>query len=459
MQQLMSSKTFLTSRKEKRMKLEKITRDTMSSIPNQDFSDYAQLYIDIEENFKSQISTFGVDFAPYEKSKKEDEQAFFLDKLEGMQDKGLNIANDFKSFSLNWISPACVTCRKGIGTETFFISTQCPRNCFFCFNPNQEDYEYYLDHTKDAAAELKARHKQGIRYVDLALTGGEPLMHKKETLAFFACAQELYPDAYTRLYTSGAFLDEDFLSKLHDVKLDEIRFSVKTDDPPEVMSSTLEKIELSKKYIEAVMVEMPVMPDELDQMKSLLAELDRIGIRGINLLELCFPLEHPEEFARRGYQIKETPYRVLYDYTYAGSMPIAGSEEVCLELITYAAEENLELGIHYCSLENKFTGQVYQQNIRFKDAYPLCAMSEKDYFLKSGKAFGNDARIIREFFDNKDIDEYRYDKHYELIEFRLEHIDSIVQEYPDIALGVSYYIVEMRNNNPALREVRIDLVT
>lgn len=91
---------------------------------------------------------------------------------------------------------------------------QCPKNCFFCFNPNQVDYDHLLKNTHDVLSELRFYHKQQRPLSDIALTGGEPLIHKQETLAFFHEVQQLYPDAYTRLYTSGAFLDEALLKEL-----------------------------------------------------------------------------------------------------------------------------------------------------------------------------------------------------------------------------------------------------
>jgi hypothetical protein len=45
-------------------------------------------------------------------------------------------------------------CRKGVGSATFFISLQCPRNCYYCFNPNQEYYEYFLTNERDCIKEL-----------------------------------------------------------------------------------------------------------------------------------------------------------------------------------------------------------------------------------------------------------------------------------------------------------------
>ena len=45
-----------------------------------------------------------------------------------------------------------------------------------------------------------------------------------------------------------------------------------------------------------------------------------------------------------------SPFPVLYDYGYAGGLPLAGSELLCLELLEYALDEGLSLGVHYLSL-------------------------------------------------------------------------------------------------------------
>jgi len=44
------------------------------------------------------------------------------------------------------------------------------------------------------------------------------------------------------------------------------------------------------------MVEMPVIPGSLEEMKDLLKKLDSLGIFGINLLEFCFPLNNAQVF-------------------------------------------------------------------------------------------------------------------------------------------------------------------
>ena len=52
--------------------------------------------------------------------------------------------------------------------------------------------------------------------------------------------------------------------------LNEIRFSIKMEDSEQKRKHILGKIELAKKYIPNVLVEMPVIPGKLEEMKELL---------------------------------------------------------------------------------------------------------------------------------------------------------------------------------------------
>lgn len=430
--------------------IEPIKKANIKKIKNPEFRAYAQTYIDIEKDFLDQISSYGLDVS----SKDFDGIDSFL--AGSLADRGVSFSNECKSLHTGWISPACIACRKGIKTATFLISVQCPKNCYFCFNVNQADYEYFLTHTRDVAGELEKCHERGILFDDLALTGGEPLMHKEETLSFFQKTAEFYPETYTRLYTSGVGLDDVYMRKLADAHLDEIRFSIKTDEQEEEQQRTLEKIKRSKEFIPHVMVEMPVMPGEFDSMKRLLTELDEIGIEGINLLEFCFPLNNGEEFAQRGFSIKKEPFSVLYDYWYAGGLPIAGSEQVCLQLLEFALDTGLEMGVHYCTLENKFTGQIFLQNNPYRNDFPVCIMSERDHFFKSSKVFGEDIASIKAFFKKNGLTDYREDSQDGYLEFHPHYLDALKDHFGNTEVGISYYIVEQYDRGPALRELRID---
>lgn len=361
------------------------------------FEEYAAAFDKVREEFERAVRSYGLPFEEEETQPRSLRAAAVAEHKE----------NGLASLWSGWISPACMACRTGEETATYFVSLECTRRCYFCFNPNQEDYEYFLSHKRDIAVELRQAHAAGANFRHLAVTGGEPCLHKPEVLEFVHCAKELYPGVHVRLYTSGDLLDDAFLAELSRAGLDELRFSVKPDALGKAggaagssRTALFDRMRKAVSCIPDVMVEMPVVPGTLPQMKGLLARLDELGLRGVNLLEFCFPLHNAQEFARRGFRIRKNPYERLYNYWYAGGMPVAGSEAECLELLRFAREAGLRLGVHYCSLDNKFTGQIYQQNKPFLTDSVFAArhawlsLDPGDYFLKCAKVFGGDAEAV-----------------------------------------------------------------
>jgi len=427
-----------------------ITPATSAQIKNPDFAAYVRMYDEIYEDFMQQVAATGIEIDPVDRS----EEA--AEKRRALRKKGVQIRNTDRSLYVNAISPACVACRKGIGTATFFISLKCHRDCYYCFNPNQEDYEYYCATTRNLPAELDEIHTDGMEVRHLALTGGEPLLHRDEAVAFFARARELFPGVDQRLYTCGDHVDEAILAALRDAGLDEIRFSIRVHDVEHARQKTLERIALAKQFIPRVMVEMPVPPGSGEIMRDLLLALDEIGIFSINLLELCYPFRNAEAFNSRGFKVKNRPFRTLYNYWYAGGVPIEGSELECLDLLDFAVERGLSIGVHYCSLENKFTGQNYQQNAgqRVPSMYVL---SENDYLLKSAKVFGRDVPPVLTALRRRGYTDYTFDEDTQCLTFSVDAIKYL--KGLDVEIGIATSTIEQREDGPVLREMKIDLTT
>lgn len=425
----------------------KLTKETLSEIKNPDFSQYAQIYTRVYDHFIVQVESTGMELD----QNLEEESSL---KLERLREKKAHFRNSDKSITTHWISSACEACQKGVGTVTLYVSLMCHRNCYFCFNPNQESYEQFTHQKRNCVEELGQMYKQGQKLSHLALTGGEPLLHKKEMLEFFQYAKERSPRTHTRLYTSGDFLDREILQELKNAGLKEIRFSIKMEDPEQIKKEVYERIALAKEYISDVMVEMPVLPGSLFEMKEVLLELERIGIAGINLLEFCFPFHNAEEFKKRGYKVKNPPFKVLYDYWYAGGLPISRSELECLDLMEFALEEQLKIGVHYCSLENKQTGQIYQQN-QGQKVSNLMFFSPTEYFFKSAKVFGEDIEKVQKVFKKKNISQFQINTDYQFLEFHVSQI-KLLKDL-DIEIGISSNIMETREDGKYLRELKIDL--
>ena len=157
------------------------------------------------------------------------------------------------------------------------------------------------------------------------------------------------------------------------------------------------------------MVEMPVIPGTVNRMKALLDKLELANVDGINLLEFLFPLINPLEYRERGFKIKYRPYEVFYNYTYAGGLPISGSEENCLELLLYGISNSFKMGMHYCSLENKLFSQIYNQNINTK-LLDYEVFSQKDFFIKTAKVYGNQCLIVLEQMKKLGEKRFYFDK-------------------------------------------------
>ncbi len=418
-------------------------------IKNPVFKKYSEIYADIYRQFAEDVAGTGIHFS-------EDAMEVNLQQRQQLRHTAVSFRNNGHSLCLNAISPSCVACQKGINSITFFISLKCVRQCYFCFNENQEEYPYYQNHIRDCSRELADMHRQKKKLDHIALTGGEPLLHKQEAVQFFAQAKKLYPKSQTRLYTCGELVDQEILQHLAEAGLDEIRFSIKTDDTDEQITGQLQRIEMAVPYIPRVMVEMPVIPGTLEQMKYIMKELDSMGIYGINLLEFCFPFNNVEVFNEKGFKVKRRPYKVLYNYWYAGGLPVGGSEQECLQLLEYSMDQEFKMGVHYCSLENKHTGQIYQQNFGQK-THKFMKFSNKDYFYKTAKVFGEDIPKVLKIFRNKKYSTYQVNRDYDFLEFHPEKIFWL--QGLDIEVAIASHVMEGREDGIYQREVAVDFTT
>ena len=129
---------------------------------------------------------------------------------------------------------------------------------------------------------------------------------------------------------------------------------------------------------------------------------------------------------------------------------------VCLDLVEFALEGHLTLGVHYCSLENKHTGQVYQQNSRHA-SLPNMYFSQKDYFLKSAKVFGESIPPVQQAFDKAGYHGYRLNREQGYLEFHVSQIKHLKKL--EIEIGISSNVMETRGHDLVRRELQVDVTT
>lgn len=377
-----------------------------------------------------------------------------------LEELGVMVRNAGSSLSVGHLSPACVDCTGDAGSETFSTTFKCHRDCYFCFNRNQPDYQRFFDCGCPWEEGLQRSYEENGELGSVGLTGGEPLLDLDASIEFLRRASELFPKAHKRLYTSGDLLDEDAARRLAEAGLDEIRFSVKDDDPERVQSKVLHNMEIAKRHIDSVMVEMPVIPGTKERMQDLLREFDRIGIDGINMLEFCFPFARWEEFEKRGFKLKNPPFEIMYDYGYSGGLAVSGSEQLILELMIWCVEERMGIGLHYCSLENKHRSEIRIKNTRIAGQIPYFEFDEGDFFLKAGKAFGPDVPLVRRALQEAGCDDVREDEQEESLVFPLGYMDRLEDvEHSDgskIQPQICYYVYECDDDGSYLVDIALE---
>lgn len=408
---------------------------------------WTDAYDSIEEAYVRDLREQGVTLAAYGCHEWD-----ILQIKERLRFKGALSCNGGASFSVNGLSSACRACTGDGGSKTFFLSLQCNRSCYFCFNVNQGDYDERCELNRDWKQEVDAFVESCETVSHIGLTGGEPLLHKEETLAFLSYVRDCCPQAHMRLYTAGDFLDEACLQDLATAGLSELRLSIKLDDDP--VETVLARLALAKRYIPDVMVEMPVIPGTGAQMHHLLREFDALGIFGINLLEFCYPMNDWAEFEKRGFAVKNPPFKVLYDYGYAGGVPIAGSELLCLELLEFAIDEGLSLGVHYCSVDNKNKDQILRQNAAYRLDPRIYRLDEADFFYKTVKVFDGDVPLVQETLLAGGIKDFILEEEGRCLSFHSDHL-TMTERLPAVLL-LSYSIVEHEGKNAIMRELKLD---
>lgn len=419
----------------------------LDAIRDPGFRTYAEPYFRKEKRLFDALNAEGLSIGP---DRTQETTALF----QSLPAEVIRRCNDGRSFHLNERSPACLHCQTAQGATTFILTLACNRDCFFCTNRNQHNYAELSQHLNNVTEAFNHFLAAEGRVRSVALTGGEPLLFPENCTEFFRHVRQVSPRTHTRLYTNGDLMTEEVLTPLKPV-LDELRIGIKAEDDGSFNLSRIARtLSLAKRFIPQVTVEMPVLPDSFNTMKPLLDLLNQAQIFSVNLLEYLFPWQKAADYAARGFKVKHRPYRVLYNYTYAGGVPVDGSELEALRCVRYAYENDFSIGVHYCSLENKLTSQIFQQN-HHVPAGPTEIQSLKDYFFKSIKLFGADGCKAYARMLDEGSGRFQWNETDQVLELHPEELLHLVDAGLTEA-AVTYAVVEQDGCQKLVREVHLE---
>ena len=212
-------------------------------------------------------------------------------------------------------------------------------------------------------------------------------------------------------------------------------------------------MKMATAYIPDVVVEMPIIPGTKDSMKEWMLRFEENGIKGMNLLEFCFPFHSWDEFAKRGFTLKNPPFPEMFDYGYSGGLAVAGSEELALELMVWALDAGLSFGMHYCSLENKHRSEIRQLNEPARRVHPIFEFDEGDFFVKTAKVFGPDRDAARQLLADAGCRDVVEDEDDQTIAFP-PRFANLFSTSP-VQVMMAYNVLDKDEHGRFLREVAL----
>ena len=232
----------------------------------------------------------------------------------------------------------CKLCIQGT-KMVIFITGVCHDKCFYCPVSRERFGKPVAYADEEPVHKLEDLIDEALRIGadGASITGGDPLVALDRTIRAIRLLKELFGETFhIHLYTSGRYATASVLRELERAGLDEIRFHP-------TAQWLLKRIETAIKILRRVRVgvEVPVLPDKVDELKSLIKWLDEIGAEFINLNEAEVSPSNITELMKRGYRIHRDAPVVL------------GSEEAAIELVRWALENTRRITVHYCPARYK----------------------------------------------------------------------------------------------------------
>ena len=255
------------------------------------------------------------------------------------------------------LSPGCSLCGNG-GWSCLFINGLCNAKCFYCPS-TQTDKGQPMTNTlefknpADYADYVRVFNIRGVSF-----SGGEPFMTFDRVLAFLKTLRSrISRPLYIWMYTNGLLVTEDKLKTLRDNGLDEIRFDLSAVD------YRLDALKKAVGIIPCVTVEIPAVPEDLEQTRPLLKTLSQEGVNHLNLHQLrCTPFNRPRLIQRN------------YTFLHGPKVTVLETELAALELIRHALVEHIPLPINYCSFT--FRSQFQSAAALKRNAFMIKAAHE-----------------------------------------------------------------------------------
>lgn len=285
------------------------------------------------------------------------------------------------------ISPGCEICGEG-KWSCLFITNECNANCFYCPTSQNEDALPSTQNLTFETPEAYAEYINHFKFKGISFSGGEPFLYFDKTLAYLKTLRDLCsPDLYIWIYTNGVLVNDDKLKQLAELGLNEIRFDIGA------TNYNISSLKNAANYIPYLTVEVPAVPEEYDTIISLLPELIKAGVTNINLHQMRLTKHNFSKLKKK-------------NYTYIpAERPLVLESEICaLKIMQFTRENNLSIGINYCSFhfKNRFQKAGYRKIILDKLKSENAHITENGFVrILTQNSLHYDRLILHNFIENR----------------------------------------------------------
>ncbi|WP_167612919.1 radical SAM protein [Maribellus sediminis] len=274
----------------------------------------------------------------------------------------------------NQISNGCKLC--GLGQwSCLFITGKCNASCFYCPTSQLSDDVPTTQNLSFPDARAYAEYVNHFNFKGVSFSGGEPLLFFERTLEYLKQVRKhCNPEIYTWMYTNGILADERKFRKLAAAGLNEVRFDIGA------TAYKLDKVRLAKGIIPNVTIEIPAVPEEKERLKTLLPQMIEAGVTNLNLHQLRLTKHNYRNLSKKD-----------YTYVFAEHPLVLESELAALEILDYAREHNLKIGVNYCSFyfKNRFQKAGFRSRLAHSLADPDDVFTQNGYIREfTGDSIG-----------------------------------------------------------------------
>ena len=217
---------------------------------------------------------------------------------------------------------------------------------------------------------MYAEYINQFKFKGVSFSGGEPLLFAERVLDYLKeIRNSCDPDIYIWMYTKGIKGNRELFESLAKAGLNEVRFDIGA------VNYNLKYVEPALGLFDNVTVEIPVVPEKKELLKQLLEPMASMGVKHLNLHQLRLTPFNASKLLPRGYTIIPAEKPIVLE-----------SELAALEILHHAIENNIDIGINYCSFfyKHRFQKAGFRKQInRFFE--PDSTITEAGYIRQIDK--------------------------------------------------------------------------